>query len=262
MGNSNTRLTPGKKRPGRDTDAGSQRKKMRYPLESAFTYKSAPVTVIVGEEQTAYFVHESHITPQSDFFKNALKGEWEEKTTRTVRLPDCDSTSFNIYLNWLYTGRVCITQEGDEKEVIDDDVQTIDYEWENWVMCFKIGDFLQDSDFKDAMIDAAIEKLISENIDYVEIPVGVYTFSQPTSRNRRLAVDLALNVWEEFRFQYVTNRNYPPEFLTDLITAMGGKLRAGSHMTRTNDFLRDIDTCEYHEHTTIGTPCCKTKRGI
>ncbi|KAJ4334000.1 hypothetical protein N0V95_009288, partial [Ascochyta clinopodiicola] len=224
-------------------------------------YKSAPITVIVGDEQTKYFVHESHITPQSDFFKNALKGEWKEKTTRTVELPDCDSKSFSIYLDWLYTGCVCITQEDDDQGKDSEDGITVDYEWTKWADCFRVGDFLQDSDFKDAMINTAIEKIISEDINYKNLAEDVYTFSQPTSRNRRLAVDIALNTWPDSDFQCIDGNSHPPEFLADLITAMGGKLRAVLDRRSPEDFLRNIDTCEYHEHSTIGTPCYKTKHG-
>jgi hypothetical protein len=65
------------------------------------------VTLFVGPDEQKLLVHESCIIRNSDFFKAAMKKEWIEGQTRTVKLPDehCMDT-FIQYLNFTYHGKL------------------------------------------------------------------------------------------------------------------------------------------------------------
>jgi hypothetical protein len=61
------------------------------------------VTLLVGSDEQKFVVHESCIIRNSDFFKAALKKEWAEGQTPTIKLPEenCVETLVN-YLNFAY----------------------------------------------------------------------------------------------------------------------------------------------------------------
>jgi hypothetical protein len=65
------------------------------------------VTLLVGPDEQKFIIHESCIARNSDFFKAALKKEWAEGQTRTVKLPDehCLDTVVH-YLNFAYHGKL------------------------------------------------------------------------------------------------------------------------------------------------------------
>jgi len=60
------------------------------------------VTLLVGPDEQKLVVHESCITRNSDFFKAAMKKEWTEGQTRTVKLPEERLDTFITYLNYAY----------------------------------------------------------------------------------------------------------------------------------------------------------------
>lgn len=65
------------------------------------------VTLLVGPDEQELTIHESCTTRNSDFFKAAMKKEWAEGQTRTIKLPEetCQDT-FIQYLNFSYTGKL------------------------------------------------------------------------------------------------------------------------------------------------------------
>jgi hypothetical protein len=65
--------------------------------------KSEILTLLVGPKRWELVVHEKCLTRNSDFFKAAVKKEWTEGQTRTIKLPEelCFDT-FVRYLNFTY----------------------------------------------------------------------------------------------------------------------------------------------------------------
>lgn len=61
------------------------------------------VTLVVGLEEEEFAVHESCITRTSEFFKAAMKKEWTEGQTRTIKLPEEPFLeTFTHYLHYAY----------------------------------------------------------------------------------------------------------------------------------------------------------------
>lgn len=61
------------------------------------------VTLLVGSDEHKFVVHESCLTRSSEFFKAAMKKEWVEGQTRTIKLPEEDHPeAFAHYLNFAY----------------------------------------------------------------------------------------------------------------------------------------------------------------
>lgn len=69
--------------------------------------KSDVVTLPAGPDEHELIVYESCITRNSDFFRAAMKKEWTEGQTRTIKLPeeDCIET-LTHYLNYAYSQKL------------------------------------------------------------------------------------------------------------------------------------------------------------
>jgi hypothetical protein len=69
--------------------------------------KSDVVTLLAGPDEHELIVYESCITRNSDFFRAAMKKEWTEGQTRTIKLPeeDCIET-LTHYLNYAYSQKL------------------------------------------------------------------------------------------------------------------------------------------------------------
>jgi hypothetical protein len=75
---------------------------------------------------------------------------WKEAQERTIKLPEDDPEVFSVYQEWLYDG------------LIHTGSQTLfpatDDEYEALVKAYILGEKLMDQDFKDATIDATLDK--------------------------------------------------------------------------------------------------------
>lgn len=63
------------------------------------------VTLLVGsEKQEKFVVHGYRLAESSEFFRTALKKEWEESQTRVIKLPEEDTEDTTNYLNFVFEG--------------------------------------------------------------------------------------------------------------------------------------------------------------
>ncbi|KAF2653381.1 hypothetical protein K491DRAFT_603031 [Lophiostoma macrostomum CBS 122681] len=68
--------------------------------------------VEVGTEKKQYHVHKKLISAHSEYFRKALDGSWREAQDGKVVLDDIEPTTFNIFINWLYTqNKLATTQD-------------------------------------------------------------------------------------------------------------------------------------------------------
>jgi hypothetical protein len=71
------------------------------PTTTSAYVKDGIITLLVGTEELEMTVHSSYITV-SEFFQTALKKEWAEGQTRTIKLPDEKAELVAQYLDWVY----------------------------------------------------------------------------------------------------------------------------------------------------------------
>lgn len=77
-----------------------------------------------GAEKT-YVVHEAIVRAESPFFEAALSKEWQESKERIVRLPKQYPEAFDVYIGWVYSGKIIIgkydivKKEEDRKAAIE-----------------------------------------------------------------------------------------------------------------------------------------------
>lgn len=78
---------------------------MDSALLSRFSDEST-ITLLVGEDEQKIIAYGSHLTRDSEFFAAALKKEWAEGQTRTIKLPEESTGTMSHYLSYVYSGKL------------------------------------------------------------------------------------------------------------------------------------------------------------
>lgn len=110
-----------------------------------------------------------------------MRGEWKETQERIIPLPEDDPNIFSIYQQWLYTSLVH-TRYHVALSTIDDEYRTL-------VKAYILGEKVMDSNFKDSLADAIIEKLRSLRKFDTSLTSLVFDNTPPASPLRRLWLD-------------------------------------------------------------------------
>lgn len=218
-----------------------------------------PVTVVVGKDEEKFFVHEWYLRASAEFFDKALSAPWKESETRIVTLPKAVPRAFEIYTKWLYCGKIYII-EPDNQNSGEEMQKTNDKEYSKLDKSYELANFLQDNDFKDALLDAHIEKMITENCYRADIAKTIYFYSSAASPHRRFVIDFAIFVWEESDLSAVATKNHSHELIVDLVAAMSSHLRHRVAEKSIAGFFKKLNICQYHEHSKTNSPCYKTKQ--
>ncbi|KAJ4373346.1 hypothetical protein N0V83_003641 [Neocucurbitaria cava] len=228
------------------------------------SFGSEPITVIVGANKKKFFVHESRLRASSDFFNKALAHDFQEKLTRTITLPEVNSGDFLIYVTWLYSGWFSSIEDDRQNEkASSNDNSTPDAKWQDWCTSYELGNLLQDHDFKDALIDVAIENMRTDDTYFFNMDDTIYRYSLSGSPHRQFAVEVALRLWDDTEFGMAAQRAHSTEFLTDLVGSLGIRRKNSIKKASPARFFKldsgDYDACVFHEHTLKAAPCYKEK---
>lgn len=131
----------------------------------------------------SYVVHEVIIRTESPFFEAVLSKEWKKSKERVVRLPEQYPEAFDIYARWIYSGKLIISKI----DIQDNEAYII--LTGNLSRAYILGDVLQDTDFKDAVIDGLFEIIESRN--YVHVGQTKFLFNNTLKESpiRRMLVD-------------------------------------------------------------------------
>lgn len=73
-------------------------------MHSASVFNSPVVTIAVGPNKVAYFVHEQALARAKAglFFNRACTNGFREAQTRYLELPEDDPGAFEVFAEWLY----------------------------------------------------------------------------------------------------------------------------------------------------------------
>ncbi|KAH4300166.1 hypothetical protein HBH64_098990 [Parastagonospora nodorum] len=204
------------------------------------------IAVRVGAEpkHTDFSVHESLIRLSSPFFEAALSREWKESQERIVKLPEGNAHAFRIYVHWLYTSQLCSKLQFNHVSLNDGQ-----WEWANLVKGYLLGDYLQDIDFKDSVMDAMIDWGNEAARECSDAPphssIEVYQQTGKTSPLRRIVLDFT--TWRIINNFPVSMNDYqfPSDFLTAVVTCLTERIRSGKVV---RPGFVDKKYCHYHCH--------------
>lgn len=104
----------------------------------------------MGPSEVEFVVHEDILSKGSPFFAAACKKEWKGRREHCIPLPDDDISTVDLYIQWIYTGRIF-------SRPFDDGGSEGVEELGILVEGFIFGEKVQNGDFKDAVVDAIVK---------------------------------------------------------------------------------------------------------
>lgn len=214
----------------------------------------------VAPTETTFLVHCALLTLHSQYFKNALKGEWKEAQSRTITLTDvncttckscfkCQGLSANsvtveIFVNRLYTDKLPL-QLRDWSQLpasgcLDTDEMESDL---SKVRCVIFGDSYAATKFQIECEREIITNLVNDGVPYFEPIILAFANLPPTNNLLRAMVDSHVHGYED------DNENadhikmcakLPHDFLVQIMVRYSQvahkKVEAALH------------ACDYHHH--------------
>lgn len=177
-----------------------------------------------------------------------MKRERRKAKERVIRLPDDEVKVFTIYHMWLYFGYI-FTRSGDEGKNASSTSSIA--EWELLFDSYIFGEKIQDSNFKDALMDAIINKMNTIQ----KFPHKVQKVYQNTPQNspaRRLLVEACLCYNNE---ELIRKAAGSAEYLQDVTLAF-----MNAKITKRDFTWPAEESCEYHEHAEGEENCYRKRR--
>jgi hypothetical protein len=211
------------------------------------------ITVRVGIEgkQQDFTVHETLVRQASPFFENALSHEWTESQSRIVNLPTMRAEDFHLYVQCIYTGRL-YARPSDRKTPFEANHA----EFKRLANAYVLGDYLQDTAFRDTIIDAILECAVEGplSIMYSGCASTLYLETQEGCPLRKLLIDIT--VWlqrkDVLEILEETGVPQPVDFLRGVIIGLHDRFQGANRETDKNDGIAHFNairgTCHYHCH--------------
>ena len=176
-----------------------------------------------------------------------MKKEWTGDDGRILKLPGDKPENIKVYVAWLYSNRIFTKPEGEVDKMSS-------VESDRLVDAYIFGDEIQDSDFKDAIIDAIIEEDEETDSYYINAR-KIWEYTPPGALIRRYIVDRYVWIGTEKWLKDDVVPYLNQDFLVELGRALYEKIRSPKDYTGGAPSVRD--SCLYHEHTSKGEPCYK-----
>jgi hypothetical protein len=217
------------------------------------SFEGAITTLAVGEEEVEYKVHEALLSERSEFFTSASKEEWKEGQEHRVPLPDDTPSVVDLYVQWIYSGRVLsgrtLGGKIPVKEEADGEECKNGSQFDLLIGGFVFGEKIQDGGFKDAVVDALIHTVRTPDekgvcwyptkswVDqaYVGTPEG--------SPFRRLLVDMYKYHGRDDWLDDQKNVDFLAELAGDLL--MDKRKKQQEYQDPTD---QEVSGCQYHHH--------------
>ena len=206
------------------------------------------------EHETFFTAFQEDLVRHSEFFEAKYEGQGNADTL-CARLPDCDPALFLIFCRFIKTGQLFIKQEGD-KHPPERGVKSSpwDEEWDRLANVWLLGEELKSCSFKDAIVDAVIEKQEEDQILPMSMHSVIYPKSTAASKIRKLLIDVF--VWGTVPGTAERQGRDPNlwEFYFDLAAALDKFKFEPCGAQPPYERGRQ---CLYHEHNQEGRECYK-----
>jgi hypothetical protein len=196
-----------------------------------------------------FHVHDQLIRARSPFFDKALSHDWKEKTERMVELPTADPMAFNLYMDFIYSKCIILDPtQGDSEQYS-----------ERLGLAYSLGDILLDTDFKDAVIDVILHRVLAGH-DY-PFSLNKYAFEHTPAEwpLRQLLTDLLALRGQESWLTEENMKLLTEEALQETLKAM---FRNKALPVPRDGSFRYENCKEYHCHTKENTPCYRETIGL
>lgn len=204
-----------------------------------------------GPALQTFHLHKDIAVKFSDFLAAASRNGWREAAEGVIKLPEQDSEVFAIFEAFIYNGCIYSKKEGDEFRGLDG--VNKNKEWARLSSAWLLGETLQASAFKDAVVDAWIDLLRSPQVPLSAF-VSIYPGTVGKSPMKELLIDVAIWGWHRKTFEEALQCTSGQAFLADVAVKQSGMLEDGRPKKAP---YADGSTCIYHEHGE-DKPCYRT----
>ena len=134
------------------------------------------IKILVGPEETPFYIHEGILTARSEFFEDAIRqGSWKESNTRTVKFPEDNLKMFALYMQLAYTGVISPVYYGDNSRGRTHMICSCDHpeyfaeEYESLCRLYVFSEKVRDVNAKKATLSALISKINQELLDRCDL---------------------------------------------------------------------------------------------
>lgn len=207
------------------------------------------ITVRVGKapRHVDFTVHEGLICKSSAYFRTTLANQLSiAPKERSVILPYQGSHDFQLYMQWLYTGRLHMSKTGETKAAT---------EKTNLMKAYLFGALLEDVDYQDTVMDALRDWIRTANahdraVLVEEWVVRIFHRTQATSPLRKFWVDIAVWCLDD-KFWEKNKRDLPEEFVQDAAAGLATRVQANKNTVspfKVTQNERWEHICRYHSH--------------
>lgn len=181
------------------------------------------LSVIVGPEKAEFAVHKDIICARSKYFATACSQRWEEGRMKVVPLPDVDSATFQMYMDWMLKLKL----------VYDKKLPT------PLIKLYLLGDFLDDVSLR----NKAMSLLFSLEVCPSELSVNfIWNNTLHGSLLRNWVIDLI--AWRQAPSDFASCvALYPAEFVQQLAVKLRQQFSAtgsGHRSAKLQDYLEVI----------------------
>ncbi|KAI4655898.1 hypothetical protein J4E93_000614 [Alternaria ventricosa] len=177
-------------------------------------------------KQRIFHIHKSVLCKTSAFFQNATKPEWSGPTPRPIDLSDECPSTFHLYVQWLYSGKIAVkTKPLSDSDTGDRKRESVNQH--SMIQSYVLGERLMDPTFQNAVLQCLIECVEQED-SYPGDQTIKTAYKRTTKHSplRKLLVDFWVWHGDSEWAADDMNTSLGTEFTNDLLKAML-KLRPG-----------------------------------
>ncbi|KAK4930596.1 hypothetical protein LTR49_003010 [Elasticomyces elasticus] len=88
------------------TDESKQEPDGSAPKRARWSTYNDVFTILAGVEESPFIIHKDRLCQSSDFLTAACSRDWKEGKEKTIRLHTIESTTFELYIEWVYCKEV------------------------------------------------------------------------------------------------------------------------------------------------------------
>lgn len=205
------------------------------------------MVVLVGPKKDKFTVQKAFLVKSSDFFRACFDGGWKESETKTIELPDTDSDIFSIYVQWLLTNELVVTEDGVAK--IEGDMDQRDQKARQHykplfhlaVFADKHRDMACTNAINDSIINVIETSRLTPSIEYLKL---AYDTLSARSKTLNILVDRFASTINPEQLRSNVSE-YPHNFLHQVWIAFFKAQGSNNGLVPKPTTVR---RCMYHEH--------------
>ncbi|KAF7918332.1 hypothetical protein BELL_0018g00090 [Botrytis elliptica] len=223
-----------------------------------FLNKTEMVDLIVGPEEALFRVHKSFLCNKIQYFDRMFNGGFKEAKENSAKFPEGLPESFDILIEWVYSGHVRFYEVGDNAGP------------ENWnFLCFyALAEKLGLTQLEDRALDIYRHSCRAKNSNFgMDWATKAYQITPEGAALRRYTIQVLVwrfhtqeNVGSNLNDLFIKAMQSDNDLFTDFMLALRKHVKVGAPTDpRVIDPKIPATKCEYHNHTK-DEDCYRSKR--